>query len=711
MDKLRIYICLLVILIVGFPVLTFPQAPAQLFQQGLLKENGEGDLKTAVAIYEKIVGDATAERSLRAKALLHIGMCWEKLGKDEAQKAYQRVIQEFADRHEMVAEARTRLAALEHPDTTTDPSGVVVRQVWAPALDDLGAVSPDGRYLSFVDWETGDIAVRDLTTGDNRRLTNKGSWQENPDEYAWFSTISPDAKQVAYTWADYASKGAFHDLRVISVTGGGDGSKPRIVYRNDEVEWVQPSDWSPDGKHVLALFTRKDRTNQIGLVSMADGSVRVLKTLDWRYPGNARFSPDGRYIVYDFPPKEDSLERDIFVLATDGSREILLVEHSGDDTVLGWAPDGERILFASDRTGSWDAWVIQVPDGRLLGPPELVKEDIGRIVPMGFTRNGSFYYGVARGTSDVYVATLDPATGKLLAPPKKISQRFVGGNKGPDWSPDGQYLAYVSERGTFPGLSSSWVLVIRSVETGKERELPLKMTNFMALQPRWSPDGRFLLAAGKDHKGREGLYRINAQTGEVTPIVPGASTKSGAWHPDGKTIFYPLYDPTSDFWRILVRDLEAGQEKEVHQLSREVVPTGNAYFRKFVLSRDGRQLAFCRSNVLKVMPATGGEPLELLRLQPQQLQEGIQIMSLAWMPDGRHLLFTKGRYPKLEMWRISAEGGEPQKLGLAMDSLGLFGLSVHPDGRRVAFHATIGDKFTAEVWVMENFLPELKAAN
>jgi len=40
--------------------------------------------------------------------------------------------------------------------------------------------------------------------------------------------------------------------------------------------------------------------------------------------------------------------------------------------------------------------------------------------------------------------------------------------------------------------------------------------------------------------------------------------------------------------------------------------------------------------------------------------------------------------------------------------MGQRGLSVHPDGRRLAFHASSGDG-TTEVWVMENFLPELSS--
>ncbi len=57
---------------------------------------------------------------------------------------------------------------------------------------------------------------------------------------------------------------------------------------------------------------------------------------------------------------------------------------------------------------------------------------------------------------------------------------------------------------------------------------------------------------------------------------------------------------------------------------------------------------------------------------------------------------------------ISAEGGEPQYLGLEMEGLLLYGLSIHPDGQRIAF--TAGRNLGHQTWVMENVLPELKAA-
>ena len=55
------------------------------------------------------------------------------------------------------------------------------------------------------------------------------------------------------------------------------------------------------------------------------------------------------------------------------------------------------------------------------------------------------------------------------------------------------------------------------------------------------------------------------------------------------------------------------------------------------------------------------------------------------------------------MWRVPAEGGEPERLGLTVDQL--MWLRLHPDGRHVGF-GTWQTKL--EVWVMENFLPAVR---
>ena len=292
------------------------QSAEQLLQSGLYKEQVEGDLSSAIGIYESIIANFPDERSVAAKALVQLGQCHEKLGSIEARRAYERVLNDYVDQREQARFARARLAALTPENLAA--SGVLARQVWAgPEVDIFGAPSPDGRYLSFVDWNTGDLAIRDLSSGKSQHLTHKGSWSEST-AYAEFSVVSPNGKQLAYTWF---GEDQVHDLRVVGVNG----SEPRVLLRNEEVHIVSPAAWSTDGKNILVLLTRKDRTNQIAIISVADGLLRVLKTLDWRQPQKMSLSPDGRYIAYDFPPDEESEQRDIFLLAADGTLPFSLV--------------------------------------------------------------------------------------------------------------------------------------------------------------------------------------------------------------------------------------------------------------------------------------------------------------------------------------------------------------------------------------------------
>jgi len=673
-----------------------------LFEKAKFTMETKGDLRGAIKLFNEIIEKYPDEREYAAKSQLYIGLCYEKLGLKEAQKAYQKVIDSYPEQIEAVKVAKEKLSILLRAQAVVEKGDkeFKIRQVWAgPDVDIFGAPSPDGRYLSYVDWDTGDLAIRELATGKKRRLTNKGSWFES-SEFAEFSRWSPDGKQLVYQWYN---KDDFYELHII----GLDGSEPRVLYSQEETEYIGLNDWAPDGKNILGTLSREDGSNQIILVSVADGSVSLLKTLDWGSTLTMSFSPDGRYIVYDFPPKEGTLERDIFLLSTDGKREMPLIEHPADDFVLGWAPDGKSILFASYRTGTLDAWVIQVADGKPQGPPELIKKGIGQIWPIGFTKKGSFYYGLGTAMVDIYIATLDLEKGKILSPPTKATQRFIGSNFLADWSPDGKYLAYISMRGPEPERPYSRVLCIRSMETGKEREILPKLRGFS--YPRWSPDGRSILVFGSDKNRRQGLYLIDAQTGDITFIVqnePGAVIKDYEWSPDGKAIFYTETNRTKKAYRILLYDLETRKEKELYQTT---FPTAASNF-YLALSPDGQQLAFATTDQsltsfferLKVMPAAGGEPRELLRLQPPE-----RFNSIAWTADGREILFVKGspsvQEHTFELWRVSAEGGEPQKLELAMDNLQV---RVHPDGRRIAFSA---GKWIREIWVMENFLPEGKA--
>lgn len=697
MKRLSILIAAFILLSFSFGSLA-QQNGYDLFQKALAKERGEGNLEEAIALYQKVI-DETKDKSLAAKAQLRIGICLEKLGQKkakEAQKAYQMVIDNYPGQTETVRIAKEKLAVLLRAQAVVKKGDkeLRMRKVWSGSgVDDSGKPSPDGKYLSFVDWSSGDLAIREIDTGKKRRITNKGSWDKSY-EFATDSVWSPDGKRLAYGWYN---KDSYIELRIIGI----DDSEPHILYKGKD-EWIFPADWSPDGKDVLVYLVRGDyKTFQFGKISVEDGSFQVLKTVK-NYPRNMSFTQDSKYIVYDYPQAEESQAHDIFLLSIDGKQDTPIVKHPADDWVLGSVPNSNIILFSSDRTGTHDAWMIEVKDGKPLGDPKLIRKELGQISPLGFASSGAFYYSFGTGMVDVYIASLDLEKGKVLVPPKKITQRFVGSNYMPDWSRDGKYLAYISERKFGPGGPGSHVLCIRSDETGEIRMLFPKLKSFGRL--RWAPDGHSIFVTGSDEKVFLGLYRIDVQTGELTLIAesePGANIKDFTFSLDGKSVFYAYFEFSKMRVRILKHDLETGHVQEVYR--KDAPPD----IGKLSVSPDGEYLAFVTAEpgwpwFVRVIPLEGGEHRDILKMKP----DGIN--TFAWTPDGNEILFVKdvssgkGRQA-CELWHVPAEGGEPQKFDIAME--GTHRLSIHPDGNRIAFHS---GKSRAEIWVMENFLPEEK---
>jgi Tol biopolymer transport system component len=576
-----------------------------------------------------------------------------------------------------------------------DTSRIVTRRVWAgAAVDATGSPSPDGSFLSFRDETTGDLAIRDLTTGESRRLTNKGPWMES-SEMALFSVVARDGQHIAYTWLNESLE---WEIRVIRFDGG----EARVVVGPSR-EWVQPYDWSPDGQHILVRIVDTVGVNRLGVVPAAGGAFRPVTTpIDKRAPLRATFSPDGRFVVFDDRADGDTPQLDVYVVPVDGGRRRALVEHPASDVVLGWSPDGATILFASNRTGTLAAWLVPVEDGRPAGKPVLVKSDLWRANGMGFTRDGAFFYSIDVGSGDVYVASIDVSSGRVLTPPTAASQRFLGSNSTPEWSPDGQYLAYVSRQGPGP-MGTGSVIVIRSLATGDERTVASDMSTFQGL--RWSPDGRLLLTAGTDRRSNSGIHVVDVQTGATRRIAEwpsGGAVMSPVWLRSGTSVVYVERSWSESRDRILKQDVASGR---ITELGRWDMHEQLLYM--VAASPTGDSIAFgltdAKANVPRifVMSAAGGPEREVARLPAKQYVP----WDLNWTPDGTHLVYVT-RTPDaidqpFQMWAVAAAGGEPYRVGIQDARLNQ--LRIHPDGRRIAYRAGTEQQ---EVWVMEDFLPE-----
>jgi Tol biopolymer transport system component len=702
MKKHTIFIVVLILFAFGATTLAL-QNGYDLFQKALAKERAEGNLEEAITLYKKVIAEAKDE-ALAAKAQLRIGFCYEKLGLSEAQKAFQKVVDNYPGQTESVKVAKEKLSILVKAKSVVEKGEMEfgIRPVWSkPKWDIEGAPSPDGKYLSYVDWDTGDLAYKEIATGKTYRLTDKDR-VGNYEDCAYDSKWSPDSKQIAYCWEN--DKEEYVDLRIVGI----DDNKPRILHRVDYREsWVAPADWTPDGKHILVRLL--GTPFKFGLVSVVDGSLRIIKEIDiWeRYnnPGGGLFSPDGKYIAYDSQQNADSPHHDIHLLSNDGKTNVLLASHPAHDYFLGWEPDGNRIIFASDRTGTVDLWMVSVEAGRQKGDPVLLRRNIGSIKPLGLTRDGSFYFNTSKGNVpyDIYTAAIDTKTGMVINSAKKLILPYEGNNTYPAWSPDGKYLAYTSRR----GITSSRTLCIFSVESGEIHVIPYESH---VAWPRWSPDGHFILAYVED----VGICKVDVQTGKFLPLLKydrDHPIYSPDLSPDNRYLFYAQFDRDEKITHVRARDLSTKKDKKLYSIP--------LHEHDMALSPDGRYLALMcsddpyenrkKEHMLRIIPTDGGQVREVHNF----VQEGgWGLVDVAWSPDGQYVYFSKisaeqsGDKPfDWDLWRVSVEGGKAEKVGLVMQRFR--SLSIHPDGQQIAFasHA-IGVKPAPEVWVMENFLPK-----
>jgi Tol biopolymer transport system component len=719
MKKHSILIVVLVVVAFSFGNVML-QNGHDLFQKALAKERAEGNPEEAITLYQKVIAESE-DKSLAAKAQLRIGICYEILGKQEAKKAYQKVIDYYPNQLETVKAAREKLSILLESRflNKKDDQGFIIRPIWSEQeLKDLPGKgigiqnprpSPNGKYISFVDWSTGvgNLYIQERTGGKLKCLTKRNSAEKSiGDTYGpiW----SPDSKHIAYTWendeADYV------DLRIIGLTN----SKPRILHRGEYVNtWVGPMDWSPDGKHILAMLIMSGNC-KFELIPLEGGTPQVLKIFSniegGNDPAGGLFSPDGRYIAYDSPQRKDVVNHDIYLLSSDNGEERIVVSHPSHDYILGWGPDSSSLIFASDRMGSVDLWTLSVKNGRPQGKPSLLIRNIGFISPLDITSEGSFYFN--RDTAgikfDIYTATLDPDSGETESPPEKLALPYEGGNVFPEWSPDGKTLAYVSRRRPL----GQGILCLYSTKTGKIRDMFFRQ---MISDPHWSADGRSLLVIDWNAKY---ISKIDIDTEEIIPLIKIGEEQeiySAVISPDMNYLFYVWHD-RDDIHRIIRKNLKTGNELEIYSSSI-------LRLQDIELSADGSWVAAVRSenpyetgeikHCITVFPSSGGKSRDVYEfVQPGRWG----LIEIDWSPDGLYIFFSKiaeeqpeeeNRKLMWELWRVPSDGGRAQKLGLKMKRFR--SLSIHPDGRRIAFFSHgIGEKQPPSFWVMENFLPEVK---
>jgi Tol biopolymer transport system component len=662
------------------------EEPRMLFEAARKLEVVDGDLTAAIAQYEKVAQGS--DRALAAQALLRMADAYQRLGDPQARAVYDQLIRDFSDQREIVEAARTRLSSLSAP---VAPGGLSLTRVHTGPF--VISVSPDARWAVFNEFNTAengvtgaDLVLLDMRSATRRVLDKHAATGEYVEGDAVFS---PDGSQVAYHVASVDGANN-HQIRIVPVNGS---SVPRIVYdsRKAEDQYVFVKGWTPDGRRLLISPALHDGTWQLAMLSIADGSIRPIKSFSWAQV-HAALSPDGRYIAYAAPVRDDDVTRDLFLLSVDGTQEVPLVTHPAHDSDPVWSADGRHVLFRSNRTRTSSLWAIPVENGRPAGDAVLIKGDVpigrplGPQMPATMVRSGALYYSVSQPRLNVYHVALG-SDGKAAGEPRIATSHEANNDCCAAVSPDGRRLAYYSR--------SPRVLVIRELSTGSEQEYPLSLeiNDMVATRPQWFPDGQSVMVHGSvPQQGGNRQYRVDLGSGRSELLPTGGIGVHSRLSPDGSAI---LAGVNGLRWH----DLKTGEVTPVGEAEPEVAilsPT---------ISPDGTQIAYWRFrggrpgiSSITVADRTGAAARTACTCEFPGTYSPLNV--LTWMPDQRHLLFADAVGT---LWRVPVDGGTREPLGVSVPPR-VQGLTVQPDGRGLYFTGRDGSN-AAELWVLENFLP------
>jgi len=644
-----------------------------LFGQALHLEQVEHDLAAAVAAYQKLLALPRIGRPVAARATLRLAICLEQLGRPEAAKAFETVVRDYADQPDAAAQARAGLARLRQRAAPL-AARLTPRLVWDEPGDVSGQPSPDARYLCFTDWASNNLAIFDVTTGKVRVVTTDGKGQPNPqhpDGSAW----SPDGKHIAYVWRAERSR----ELRLLDIQAG----TTRAVSVFQPGRTWRLMGWTGDGRDIVCHGATRER-NELAIFSLADGKTRLVP-LPLLHVVNARVSPDGRYVAFDHIQRDDG---DISVVPVKGGPLAPVVRHAAFDQLVGWAPDGEHLLYVSTRDATFGLWAVPMRGGTPAGQPRLLQRDLGRAVPLGLTASGTFFYWVDTSTRDIYVATVDLTAGTVFEAPTAVGGHLLGGNAAPAWSPDGSQLAYLSsvsanavQTPTAFDLVSFWFPADR-----RQRTITASIRLRPWPVPRWFKDGQALLVTGVGEAGRSVPCRLDVQTGDVQVLVEsGGVCAVVPLRDESRVVTCESSPPNQPSRALVVRDSRTGTET---RLAPEL-PGGSLFpAMEAVESPDERWLATVAENRSAWVMPLDGTPGREVFVEPKPGR----LLSVAWSPDSQSLvcgsLHRAGTGLAGRVTVVPLDGRPPMTLPLEL--AGVNDISVHPDGRHLAISVNSG---------------------
>ena len=356
---------------------------------------------------------------------------------------------------------------------------------------------PDNR-LVMIDVETG--AAERVDPGETRSAISLSAWNGNGHEL-----VLARAGSIVGDQGDPVSRVVLYDL---------DSGRETLLFWASHLFPLQGLRIDYTRFDIVApgtlVFDQTEIRQNLMEVELADSTFDAQGRTLTRGHGRDRqpaYAPDGTRVIF---ASNRSGNLDLWTLDLASGRMQQITDDAAQDWDPAWSPDGRQILWSSDRvTGHMEIWIAN-SDGS--SPRQVTQDGVDAENPtMG--RDGEWI---------VYWSANPEKTGvwKIRPDGTDATQLAVGTYLQPEVSPDGRYASFVQIR---PDELQNEIYIVE-IETGVMQPHPivvplqLQAGGIIYGRTRWMPSGRHLAFVGMDEQGVSGIY--------LQKFVPGKDTSS-----------------------------------------------------------------------------------------------------------------------------------------------------------------------------------------
>ncbi|NIP41333.1 MAG: protease [candidate division Zixibacteria bacterium] len=463
-----------------------------------------------------------------------------------------------------------------------------------------GALLAEDRLFRFPDVSedmvafsyAGDIWTVDIEGGLARRITTDKGLE-------LFPKFSPDGQKIAFT-------GQYDGNTHVYYMPAEGGEPVRLTFHPaiaNTSERMGPEhvvmDWTSDGDRILFRSRRHVLDVWLGKLMLVDTAGGLPEELPLPHGGFTSFAPDGLQIAYcpiyrDFRTwkrYKGGMAQDVYIYDLKTYEQKKITDWIGTDNMPMWA--GEKIYFNSDRTGRLNLYAYDINSGQINQVTDFTEYDV-RWPSLGpkhiVFENGGYLYLLDLASEEVNKISITHGADRELVRPEyvNVSDNIIDYSLSPDgkrvvmgargevftvpaergnirnltksngvyekysvWSPDGKYIAYVSDE-----TGEDEIYIIPQDGKGDGIKLSNNGEGWL-FHPRWSHDSKKIAFADANTN----LLVLDVNSREVT--VADAGEKTGihdySWSPDSRWLAYTKIPDKTSIRSIFLYSLDDNQ--------------------------------------------------------------------------------------------------------------------------------------------------------